>query len=414
MKKRSAHFSNEIQLVKKSAVAAALAFLLPCCMGVRALTQDRTAGKDWPTAAPKELGISADKLAALDADLAGGKYGLVDSMLVLRCGTNVYDKSYQHDYAKIYGDRAKVDGPLNHDMHGPYNYFSTDFHPYYHGSDMHTMQSVSKTVTSVTIGVARTRDDFTAGLDTPILQYFAGHKVTNVDARKKKITVRDLLTMTAGIEWHEDLPYDDPKNSADLMEASHDWAQYVIDQPMADEPGKTFNYNSGATVLLAQVFKKVTGKNIDDYAEDHLFKPLGIHSYWKHSPTGLADTEGGLYLSAHDLAKIGQLYLKGGMWDGKEIVSPSWIKDSVAPHVAVPGGNWKYGYLWWLQNYGSAPDDVAWVARGFGGQQLFVVPAYDMVDVFTGWDILPTKEIRPHDTLARVLDAANRFYGCTE
>lgn len=414
MKKRAGHFSNETRLVRKSAVAVALALLLPCCTGLRALTQNGAAGKDWPTAAPKEFGISADKLAALDTDLASGKYGLVDSMLVLRCGTNVYDKSYQHDYGKIYGDRAKTEGPLNHDLQGPYNYFGTDFHPYYHGSDMHTMQSVSKTITSVTIGVARTRDDFTAGLDTPILQYFSGHKVANVDNRKKKITVRDLLTMTAGLEWHEDLPYDDPKNSADIMEASHDWAQYVIDQPMVDDPGKTFNYNSGATVLLAQVFKKVTGKNVDEYAEEHLFRPLGIHSYWKRTPTGLPDTEGGLYLSAHDLAKIGQLYLKGGMWDGKEIVSPSWIKDSLAPHVTVPGGNWKYGYLWWLQSYGSAPDDVAWVARGFGGQQLFVVPAYDMVDVFTGWDILPSKENRPHDSLARILDASNRFYGCTE
>ena len=130
----------------------------------------------------------------------------------------------------------------------------------------------------------------------------------NLDDRKKRITVRDLLTMTAGIEWHEDLAYDDPKNSADIMEASHDWAQYVIDQPMADEPGKDFVYNSGATMLLAQIFKKVTGKNIDEYAAEHLFKPLGMRYFWKHSPTGLPDTEGGLYLSAHDLAKIGQAF----------------------------------------------------------------------------------------------------------
>ena len=198
------------------------------------------------------------------------------------------------------------------------------------------MQSVSKTVTSVTIGIARTRDDFTASLDTPIVKFFDSHKIANLDARKKRITIRDLLTMTAGLEWHEDLPYDDPKNSADIMEASHDWAQYAIDQPMAEEPGKVFVYNSGATVLLAHIFKKVTGKNIDDYAEEHLFKPLGMHYFWKHSPTGLPDTEGGLYLSPHDLAKIGQLYLKGGMWEGKEIVSSFWIKESVAPHVDGP------------------------------------------------------------------------------
>jgi len=338
----------------------------------------------------------------------------VDSMLVLRCGTAVYDKSYPHDYGKIYGERAAKEGPLNHDVHGPYNYFSTDFHPFYHGSAEHTMQSVTKTVTSITIGIARKRNDWTASLDAPILQFLGVKKIANLDDRKKRITVRDLLTMTAGFEWHEDLPYDDPKNSADLMEASHDWVQYVIDQPMASEPGKTFVYNSGATELLAQIFKRVTNKNVDEYAAEHLFNPLGMHYYWKHSPAGLPDTEGGLYLPASDLAKLGQLFLKGGVWGGNEIVSSAWIKDSVAPHVTVPGGDWKYGYLWWLQPIGGAPDDIVWAARGFGGQLLFVLPEYDIVTVFTGWDILPPTEKRPHDQLARILDSANRFFGCPE
>ncbi|HKW56140.1 MAG TPA: serine hydrolase [Candidatus Acidoferrum sp.] len=375
-----------------------------------ALAQD----KDWPAAAPKEFGFHPEKLDALDADLAGGKYGLVDSMLVLRCGTAVYDKTYKHDYGQIYGERAKKEGPLNHDLTGPYNYFSTDFHPYYHGTLMHTMQSVSKTVTSVTLGIAKAHDDFPVSLDTPILKYFDSHHVKNMDDRKKRITIRDLLTMSAGLEWHEDLPYDDPKNSADIMEASHDWAQYAIDQSMAGEPGKTFVYSSGATILLAHVFKKVTGKNVDDYAEEHLFRPLGIHYYWKHTPTGLPDTEGGLYLSAHDLAKIGQLYLKSGMWGQKELVSSYWVRDSISPHLPVGDGKVKYGYYWWLYSFGSAPEDAAWAARGFGGQLLYIIPEYDMVAVFTGWDILSNGTNHPHDLLERTLDSANRFYGCAE
>jgi CubicO group peptidase (beta-lactamase class C family) len=411
MNRRAVHFSKRSKLVKKIAVATALVL---CVLTVSSIAQEPGTSKDWPKATPKEFGIDAAKLAAFDADLASGKYGLVDSMLILRCGTAVYDKSYPHDYGQIYGERAKKEGPLNHDMHGQYNYFSTDYHPFYHGTDMHTMQSISKTVTSVTIGIARTRNEFTASLDAPIVQFFPGRKVANLDDRKKRITVRDLLTMTAGIEWHEDLPYDDPKNSADIMEASHDWAQYVIDLPMANDPGKVFVYNSGATVLLAQIFKKVTGKNVDEYAAEHLFKPLGIHYFWKHTPTGLPDTEAGLYLSPHDLAKIGQVFLKGGMWEGKEVVSSVWIKDSVSPHVAVPGGDWKYGYQWWLQSFGSNPEDVAWTGRGFGGQQLIVLPEYDIVAVFTGWDILPSDEKHSHDQLARLLDAANRFYGCTQ
>ncbi len=406
-----AHCSSKRRLGRRIGAAAALVL---CMCTASSLAQQNGTAKDWPKAAPKEFGIDPVKLAAFDADIAGGKYGLVDSMLVLRCGTAVFDKSYPHDYGQIYGERAKKEGPLNHDLHGPYNYFSADYHPFYQHTDMHTMQSVSKTITSITFGIARTRNEFTASLDAPILQFLGGHKIANLDDRKKRITLRHLLTMTAGLEWHEDLAYDDPRNSADIMEASHDWVQYVIDQPMADEPGKTFVYNSGATILLAQIFKKVTGKNLDEYAAEHLFKPLNMRYFWKHSPTGLPDTEGGLYLSAHDLAKIGQLFLKSGTWEGKDVVSSAWIKDSVAPHVTVPGGNWKYGYQWWLQPIGSSPEDITWFARGFGGQQLIVLPEYDIVAVFTGWDILSSDEKHQHDQLARILDASNRFFGCTE
>lgn len=414
MNMRAIRSIGKATLARKMVAAGALLLLMQLCGTARGAAQDKSGTKGWATGAPKDFGIDAQKLAAFDADIAAGKYGLVDSLLVLRCGTSVYDKTYKHDYGQIYGERAKQEGPLNHDPQGPYNYFSPNYHPFYQGGDMHTMQSVTKTVTSATIGVARTRDDFTASLDTPIVKYFEAKKIPNMDGRKKAITIRDLLTMTAGFEWHEDLPYDDPKNSADLMEASRDWVQYAIDQPMADQPGKTFLYNSGAAELLAHVFKKVTGKEIDTYADDHLFRPLGMKYFWKHSPTGVPDTEGGLYLSAHDLAKIGQLYLKGGMWGGQQVLSSYWIKESMEPNIPVPGGNWKYGYLWWLQSFGTAPQDVAWTARGFGGQQLIVIPEYDMVVVFTGWDILPSKEQHQHDGLARILDASQRFYGCVE
>ena len=276
--------------------------------------------QDWPKAEPKAVGLDAARLAAFDGDLAGGKYGLVDSMLVIRCGKQAYERSYAHDYGKIYGDRAKTAGPLNRDVNGPYNYFSPEFHPYYQHRDVHTMQSVSKTVTSVTMGVAMQRKEFPADLDAPILKYFDGYKIANLDDLKRRITLRHLLTMTAGLEWHEDLAYDDPKNSADVMEATHDWVQYVIDQPMATEPGKVFVYSSGITQLLSHIFKQVTGKAVDEYAAEYLFKPLGMHYYWKHAPTGLPDTEGGLYLAPRDLAKIGALYLNGGKWNGAQIV----------------------------------------------------------------------------------------------
>ena len=368
--------------------------------------------KPWPVTAPHAIGVEPTKLAALDADLASGKYGLVDSLLVIRCGKQAFEHGYVRDYDKIYGERAKKTGPLNHDLQGPYNYFSTEFHPYYKHSDLHTMQSVSKTVTSITMGVAMQRGEFKVDLDAPILKYFDGYKIANVDDRKRRITLRHLLTMSSGLEWHEDLAYDDPKNSADVMEATRDWVQYVFDQPMVSEPGKIFVYNSGVSELLAYIFKKVTGRNVDDYAAEYLFQPLGMHYFWKHTLLGLPDTEGGLYLASRDLARIGLLVLQGGLWEGKRIVPADWIKESAAPAISTGDGGWKYGFQWWLIPYGQSGEKLAWAAHGFGGQQLILVPEYDLIVVFTGWDILPSSEKHKHDQLERILEALDKQYRC--
>jgi CubicO group peptidase (beta-lactamase class C family) len=393
---------------RQNALRGSLLFAsLACVLLVWAQAHETTSTQEWPMAEPNAVGLDSTALAALDADIAGGKYGLVDSMLIIRDGKQAFAHSYSHDYGKIYGELAKHEGPLNHDVNGPYNYFSANFHPYYQQSDLHTMQSVSKTVTSITIGIAIGRKEFPTDLDTPILKYFDDYKVANVDERKRRITLRHLLTMTAGLEWNEDLPYNDPKNSCDVMESKHDWVQYVINQPMAAEPGKVFVYSSGATQLLSHIFKKVTGKNVDEYAAEYLFQPLGIGYHWKHSPTGLPDTEGGLYISSSSLAKIGFLFLKNGTWRGKQIVPADWVKASVAPAISVEdeGRRWRYGFQWWLHPYGKSSEKLAWAARGFGGQELRVAPEYNLIVVYTGWEILPSSKEPKHDELERVLAA---------
>jgi CubicO group peptidase (beta-lactamase class C family) len=342
--------------------------------------------KGWATATPASVGLDEKVLDRLDKDLAAGKFSLVDSFTVFRCGKNVYERTYAHDYAKIYGKQAKEKGPLNARLTGRYNYFDPEWHPYYHGTDMHTMQSVSKTVSSVIIGVAMTRGDFKAGVDTPVLKYFDVAKVKNVDDRKRRMTLRDVLTMTAGLEWLEDVPYDDPRSDASLMEETDDWVQYVIDKPMAAEPGKIFNYSSGVTELLAYIFKKETGQDIDDYGEKYLFAPLGIKHHWKRTYMEVIDTEGGLYLNGSDLAKIGYLYLHDGVWDGKQIVSKKWVAESLKGYIDAEG-DYKYGYKWWLLKRTDTAGYV-WMARGFGGQRMMVFPEEGLIVTFTGWDIL--------------------------
>jgi CubicO group peptidase (beta-lactamase class C family) len=367
----------------------------------------------WPKGAPASVGLDEKVLANFDADLGSGKYMLVDSFQVFRCGTEVFARKYAHDYGQIYGKEAKAKGPLNARLTGPYNYFDPDWHRYYHGTDMHTMQSVSKTVTSAIFGVAIMRGDFKTDLNTPVLKFFDVAKVKNVDDRKWRMTLTHVLTMTTGLNWNEEVPYDDPRSDSSLMEATDDWVQYAIDKPMAEEPGRIFNYNSGATELLAYIFRKETGQDIDAYGEKYLFAPLGMKHHWKRTYLGVVDTEGGLYLAGDDLAKIGYLYLHDGNWGGRQIVSKEWVKESLTPHIDTgngrPGNNFKYGFKWWLYPLNGK---FVWMARGFGGQRLMVFPAENLIAVFTGWEILKDPA-STKDLIDRLLPAVKQT-ACTQ
>ncbi len=362
---------------------------------------------DWTPAEPHSVGLDVTVLDAFDKDLADVRYGNVDSFLVIRHGRLAYERSYKRDYDRIYRDEAQAPGPLNaNDPSGPYNYFNPWWHPFYHRGDLHTMQSVSKTVTSVVVGVATKRQEFPA-LDTPVLKFFDPAKVAHVDDRKRRMTIRHLLTMTAGLDWNEDLPYADPKNDSSLMEATFDWVQYTIDKPMAAEPGTTFRYNSGATQLLAYVFRNATGADLEEYAARHLFAPLGIERYfWKRSPTGLIDAEGGLFLRPRDLARVAYLYLHDGTWNGTAVVTPEWVKQSIAPAIDVSSDGVKYGFKWWLYPYGAVPGRLVFAGSGFGGQRPIVLPEYDLVCVFTGWNVLPNRpSLSPRVAIDRVIAA---------
>jgi len=379
---------------------------------IKILSAQDAAMSGWPKGEPSAYGFDEKELAAFDADLAAGKYSLVDSFRLIRCGTEVYDRKYSNDYAKIYRKEAAERGPLNPHLTGWYNYFDPAWHPYFQGTDLHSMQSVTKSVTSVIYGVAVTRGDFKASLDTPVLHYFDAAKVKNVDGRKRRMTIRHVLTMTTGLDWNEDVAYNDPRNDTALMEGSEDWVQYVIDRPMAQEPGKVFNYSSGNSELLAYIFQKETGRDIGSYGETYLFEPLGIRHFWKRTPPGLPDTEGGLYLNEDGMAKIGYLFLRKGEWEGRRVVSEGWIKESIemATNSDEEGG-YGYGFQWWLwprKDLGAK--HFIWMGRGFGGQRLMIFPEEDMIAVFTGWKILGDEP--PNKDFAERVLKATRPYVC--
>jgi CubicO group peptidase (beta-lactamase class C family) len=372
--------------------------------------QSHRSGGPWPKATPAAVGLDPAVLAQLDADFAAGKYGYVDGMLIIRHGKLVYDRSYPHDYDSLYRAEARTESALNpHDPSGQYNYFNPWWHPFYRRGDLHSLQSVTKTITSVIVGIAVDRGEFPS-LDTPVVQFFDTTHISNLDDRKRRMTIRHLLTMTTGLDWNEELPYNDPNNASSIMEATWDWVQYTIDRPMREEPGSVFTYSSGATQLLSHIFRVATGRDIEEYASRYLFAPLGIERwFWKRTPTGLPDTEGGLYLEIHDLAKIPFLFLKNGMWNGKQLVPAAWVAASVTPAVSVTGSRGagsdvQYGLLWWLYSAGDSERPYAWAGSGFGGQRPIAFPEYDLVAVFTGWNILPdTPALDRRAALERVL-----------
>jgi CubicO group peptidase (beta-lactamase class C family) len=243
---------------------------------------------------------------------------------------------------------------------------------------------VTKSIAATAIGIALGRGEI-ASLDRPFLDYLKDRDLARVDPRLRRATIQDLLTMRSGIEWHEsDRPLDETNTTVQL-ERSRDWIAFTLDQPMDSDPGTKWAYNSGGSQLMSAIIRSATGRHIDDYAAELLFKPLGIRDFhWKKTPTGHPDTEGGLYLTAHDLAKIGHLYLRDGVWDGKRLLPEGWVQQAVSRHARSVAPGWDYGLQWWVTSRNGA--DV-WAGRGFGGQLLIVVPSRNAVAVVHSWNI---------------------------
>jgi len=252
----------------------------------------------------------------------------------------------------------------------------------------HHIQSCTKSVSSILIGTLF-QNGLLESVDQKMVDLFADYEIANLDERKQAITLEHLLTMSPGMDWHElDYPYEDPNNSLGRMWHSPDAVQHVLDTPMSQEPGQAWSYNSGTSILLGGIIEEVSGKDVLDYARESLFDPLGIEKIrWDQTTGGHYHTDGGLYLKPRDMARIGYLMLRDGEWDGQQIISPEWVAQSSQAHQST--GSLGYGYQWLI-----LPEGV-YAANGHYEQKIFVIPAADMVVVFTGY--LPDDELHPTD-----------------
>jgi len=316
----------------------------------------RIAG-EWPVGTLRDAAIDRAPIDTLIAGVLSGDFSAVHSVLIARHGVLVLEEYFAGtDIDKVAKD------------------FSRDV--------LHQTASCTKSVTSILIGIAVDRGLLT-DLNEPLPQLFPAYSDLDWSGGRQEITLEHLLTMRAGMFWNENPA--DPENSHLGLYSGADPIRYILELPMTDPPGTRWHYNSGLPVLLGAIIENRTGLNAESFAAEHLFGPLGITAWeWYMMPNGMPHTGGGLALCPRDMARIGQLYLQDGQWDGEQIVSEHWVRESIRTHSDELG----YGYFWWLDSH--QIDDHSYdsfLAWGYGGQHIFVVRELDLVVVFTGANI---------------------------
>lgn len=236
---------------------------------------------------------------------------------------------------------------------------------------LHDMRSISKSVVGLLVGIALQQGKISS-IDTPVTQWLAdSDKPAPMAPGWEHITLRHLLTMSSGLEWKED----GVLGHQTRMEFSGDQARYVMARPIAEPPGKHFHYVSGDTVLLGRVLERVSGMDLEGYARQVLFGPLGITDLeWRKGRDGHAFAHAGLRLQPRDLARLGELVLNGGRYNGRQVVPQAWIEESLAGQLTTPYG-WRYGFQWRSGDSVAGGQPWHWAAAfGNGGQRLYVVP----------------------------------------
>jgi CubicO group peptidase (beta-lactamase class C family) len=266
--------------------------------------------------------------------------------------------------------------------------FEEYFYHYYR-ENRHNLASMTKSITSLLVGIA-IEQGYIVGVDEKILPYFSEYlPLQQPDERKNNITIEDLLTMRHGLDcddwnpasityYEKDFPYDQP----DSIEAT-------LNLPMLSLPGSQYSYCSASTIVLGAIVAKATGKSIPEYSTKYLFDPLGIKlAGWMSVPGGARDTGGGMVMRHRDMARLGQLVLQNGNWNGVQIISEDWLQRSTQEHVPLDfNATWGkgYGYLWWLNDVPIAGTNIHSIsASGAGGQVITIFPELNMVIVITG------------------------------
>ncbi|MEM8891191.1 MAG: serine hydrolase [Bacteroidota bacterium] len=327
--------------------------------------QPKQMNDGWNTASIKDFGIKEAELSKMIAKAKDGTYVNTHSVLIAKEGKLVFENYFEGFNAHI----------------------------------PHDLRSASKSISSAVIGIA-IDDQIIKGVDEKLYDFIPQSYQYTKDEGKAEISLQDLLTMSSGLDVNDKASenyYQDPRNT-------NNWLKTVLEAPMVKEAGSYADYGSANPFLLGVCLSERLEEPVEMYMHRKLFAPLGITNYINQSD----DTKqrpyfgGGMLITPRDLLKFGQLFLNKGTWNGKRIVSESWVEESTQKHVQLQDVRDKneYGYQWWHDSYevqGKAIDAIE--ARGAGGQFIFILPELESVVVITSGNFRNRKGNQPRDIL---------------
>lgn len=327
------------------------------------MKRDYCSSNEWQIVDPEEVGMNSSKLKALES-MIKSQYKNINGIVIARKGYMVFEKYY---YGYI---------PL----------------------DAHHVASVTKSVISALIGIA-IDDGYIKSIEQKVLDFFPEYPTDSDDLQKRTITIKHLLTMTAPFpfSWKEGNKMG--REPLDRLRRQRNWVMYILNLMGKNGQQGRFQYYTAGTHLLSAIIARTTGISAREFANERLFKPLGMREIpdyevksfgldevfgknitgWIKDPNGNNTGGWGLTLTPRDMARFGFLYLNSGIWEDKQIVSKDWIQESTDKSVILDSkvnGYNGYGYLWWSREENGI---VAYSALGDGGNVICCIPDKDLV-----------------------------------
>ena len=333
--------------------------------------QPEQANDGWETASLGNVGLDSTRLKSLMNNLISTDNHLVHGIVIIKDNRLVFEEYFDGLTHPTWGET-----PVMFDR-----------------NRLHVLSSVAKSITATLIGIAIEKG-FISSIDEKVFDFYPELADLNID-QKQNITLRYLLTMSSGLGWDEQsFPLTDPRNDLTrfidiALHTNDDLARFILEMEIEEIPGEVFNYGGGNYNLLGDIIHRASGLRLDEFANEYLFGQLGIQeSWWWLIRPDFVYASGDLALRLRDLAKVGQLFLQNGVWNGEQIIPEKWITRSSTPVFLFSPPNWSlsyghrgYSFGWWpsLESYGEG----AFAASGWGGQTLAILPEHDMVIVIT-------------------------------